>query len=162
MKKNMLVVIIGVLFVIAVVAAGSFYMGRKSSKLTKGDDRRTGAPMGMSAATPPTLTDKQNVQLAAGTDTSTTEKTFDITGGNFYFVPNKITVNKGDKVTFVTTNAGGMHDLVIDALNVKTAVIKTGETATVSFTADKAGTFEYYCDIPGHKAKGMVGTLVVQ
>ena len=118
--------------------------------------------MGMLAVTPAPLTDQQKKQLTMGTDTTTTQKTFDINGGNFYFSPNKITVNKGDSVTITFTNDGGFHDFVIDELSVKTPVIMTGKTATVTFTASKAGTYQFYCSLPGHRAKGMVGTLIVQ
>jgi len=123
-----------------------------------------GMPPGMSmtAVTPPPMSDQQTQQITAGTDKTSTKKTFNITAGNFYFVPNKITVNKGDQVTFVMTNAGGFHDLVIDQLGVKTPVVKTSEAATATFTASKSGSFVYYCNVSGHKAKGMWGTLVVQ
>ena len=32
----------------------------------------------------------------------------------------------------------------------------------LEFTADKAGSFEYYCSVGEHKAMGMVGTLKVE
>lgn len=118
--------------------------------------------MMMVALTPPPLSDQQAQQATTGISTVTTQKTFNITGGNFYFVPNKITVNKGDQVTFVMVNAGGVHDLIIDELGIKTPVIHTGETASVTFTASRAGSFVYYCDIPGHRTKGMWGNIIVQ
>jgi len=118
--------------------------------------------MNMMAVTPPPLSDQQNQQLTEGTSKSATQKTFNITAGNFYFVPNKITVNKGDKVTFNVTNAGGVHDLVIDELGVKTPIAKTATTETYTFTASKTGSFVYYCSVPGHRKKGMWGTLTVQ
>ncbi|MDO8658241.1 MAG: plastocyanin/azurin family copper-binding protein [Candidatus Levybacteria bacterium] len=39
-----------------------------------------------------------------------------------------------------------------------------GQTDTVEFTADTAGTFEYYCSVGNgyHKEQGMVGTLVIE
>ena len=118
--------------------------------------------MMMAPVTPPAISDQQQQQLTAGADKATTTKTFNITGGNFYFVPNKITVNQGDKVTFVMTNAGGFHNLVIDELGVKTAMVKTGEVVTATFTASKKGSFVYYCGVRGHKQRGMFGTLTVQ
>src|SRR3546814_19211078 len=36
-----------------------------------------------------------------------------------------------------------------------------GWATTIVFRATKAGTFEYVCTIPGHKAAGMFGKLVV-
>lgn len=43
-----------------------------------------------------------------------------------------------------------------------TGMIQPGENATATFEAKRAGTFDYYCFIPGHKSGGMSGTLVVQ
>src|SRR5258706_5556461 len=116
----------------------------------------------MALVTPPALSEQQQQQLVAGTSATSTQKTFNITAGNYYFVPNKIMVNKGDNVTLVMTNAGGFHDLVIDELQVKTTLVKTGEAATATFTASKIGTYTYYCSVKGHKEKGMLGTIVVQ
>ena len=33
---------------------------------------------------------------------------------------------------------------------------------TISFTADRPGTYQYLCPVPGHAQKGMVGTLIVR
>ena len=36
-----------------------------------------------------------------------------------------------------------------------------GETQEIVVNAP-AGTYEYYCNVPGHKQAGMVGTLTVE
>jgi uncharacterized cupredoxin-like copper-binding protein len=49
------------------------------------------------------------------------------------------------------------HDLVVDGpgvSNAKTAVIGGGSTATLKVTL-KAGEYELYCSVPGHKQLGM-------
>jgi nitrite reductase (NO-forming) len=57
---------------------------------------------------------------------------------------------------------GAEHDIVIPAFNAKsTHVVGPGTKTSLTFTADKAGDFEYFCDLPGHKAAGMVGKLTV-
>src|SRR3990167_9256749 len=38
----------------------------------------------------------------------------------------------------------------------------TGQSASVEFTADKAGGFEYYCSVGTHRAMGMVGAFIVE
>lgn len=38
--------------------------------------------------------------------------------------------------------------------------VSSGGTSTVTVTL-KAGTYEYYCSVPGHEAAGMKGTLTV-
>jgi plastocyanin len=89
-------------------------------------------------------------------------KTFTVKGQNFSFAPNEIKVNKGDQVKIVFENTGGFHDLVIDEFNVKTPTIPTGQSATIQFTADKTGTFQYYCSVSNHRQMGMVGNIIVQ
>ncbi len=108
------------------------------------------------------LTSRQRQQIANGTSTATKEKRFDVAVGNFYFTPNKIIVNQGDKVTIVLNDAFGLQDLVVDEFHIKTPIIQAGKSASVTFIADKKGTFEFYNSIPGHRHLGMVGRLVVQ
>ncbi len=36
------------------------------------------------------------------------------------------------------------------------------QTSTLEFTPSKPGTYEFFCTVAGHKAAGMVGTLVVK
>jgi nitrite reductase (NO-forming) len=108
---------------------------------------------------------EENMEMQNGTEEkSTTQgevKSFDLEAGSFYFTPNKITVNQGDTVKITIHNVGGTHDWVLDEFNARTAVTQTGETASTTFVADKAGSFEFYCSIDSHRAKGMVGTLTV-
>ena len=83
-------------------------------------------------------------------------------GGEFYFDPDQITVNKGDTVKIVFTNEGGTHDWVIDEFDARTPILKTGEQAEIEFVVDQSGSFEYYCSVGDHRERGMVGTLVVK
>jgi plastocyanin len=104
-----------------------------------------------------------NAPTASGTPaTSGQTKQITVEGSNFKFVPNTISVNKGDTVQLTFKNSGGMHDFVIDELNVHSKVIQSGASDTVTFTASQTGTFQYYCSVDGHRAMGMVGTLTVK
>ena len=89
-------------------------------------------------------------------------KTFTVSGSNFAFSPKEIKVKKGDKIKVIFKNTGGTHDWVLDEFSVRTAQIKDGESAEVSFIADKAGTFEFYCSVGSHRAMGMKGSLIVE
>lgn len=122
-------------------------------------------PVGMERQTPPELTETQRQQLAAGAEPHEPQDlTFDIVGGNFYYAPNEIRVREGDRVTFVFSNAGGMHNLVMEDFGIETRTIQGGETDTVQFTADRKGTFEFYCSIGNgfHREQGQVGFLIVE
>lgn len=65
-----------------------------------------------------------------------------------YFAPDVIRVNQGDKVTVHVTNIeqtrDELHGFGIDNHNVN-LVIDPGETKSVTFTADKAGVYAFYC-----------------
>ena len=89
-------------------------------------------------------------------------KEFTVSGSNFKFSPSKITVKKGDNVKITFKDDDGMHNLVVDGYNVQTNTIKSGDSDSVTFLADKTGTFTYYCAVDSHRQKGMTGTLVVQ
>ena len=62
--------------------------------------------------------------------------------------PERITVNKGDKVTLHMTNLeraqDETHGFTIDNYNLH-ASLEPGETVTLEFTADREGVFPYYC-----------------
>lgn len=88
-------------------------------------------------------------------------KEFIVTGKNFSFSPSTITVNKGDKVKITFVNSEGFHNFKIDEFGVITKQIKSGASETIEFTADKAGSFEYYCSVGSHRVMGMRGTLTV-
>lgn len=109
-----------------------------------------------------TSTSSQNTPTAEQQTSAT--KTVEVTEGDFYFKPNQITVNKGDKVTMHFSNVDGddPHDFVLEGYNLRTGRTGPNGKATLTFVADKAGVFAFYCDLPGHKQKGMVGALVVK
>lgn len=66
------------------------------------------------------------------------------------------------EVTFELVNQGEIeHNITIEELGEDPVVETTsGETATGSVTLE-AGTYTYYCSVPGHRDAGMEGTLTV-
>ncbi len=85
-----------------------------------------------------------------------------IEAGSFYFNPSEIRVKKGETITIELTSVDMMHDFNIDEFNVALPITPAGETNSVTFVADKAGEFEYYCSVGQHRANGQVGTLIVE
>lgn len=94
--------------------------------------------------------------------TASATKTFVITGAPFSFTPNSIKVKKGDTVKVTFVSAQGSHDLVVEGYDLSTKVLATGKSEDISFVADKAGTFVFYCSVGNHRAMGMKGTLIVE
>ena len=93
--------------------------------------------------------------------TEAKEVTINVTGKNFSFNPATITVNKGDIVTVNFTSEQGFHDFSLDQYSVRTRAVNTGEATSVTFTADKVGTYTYYCSIGSHRSLGMEGVITV-
>jgi plastocyanin len=89
-------------------------------------------------------------------------KVFEVVGSNFAFDVKEIKVKKGDTVRINFTNKEGKHDWVVDELNARTQIIEGGSSDSITFVADKAGTFEYYCSVMEHRKMGMVGKLIVE
>jgi nitrosocyanin len=107
-------------------------------------------------STQPTATGSVDAMTAAEANTVTVDAT------NFKFNQTELKVKKGDKVKVVFNNKEGLHDFVLDEFNAKTKQLKAGESEIIEFTADKAGTFEYYCSVGQHRQMGMVGKLIVE
>jgi nitrite reductase (NO-forming) len=74
------------------------------------------------------------------------------------FEPATITVAKGQTVKLTVTSTDTRHTFTIDELGIDIAV-GAGQTATKEFTVEQAGTFAFYCAVPGHRGAGMEGTL---
>jgi plastocyanin len=153
MNKNT-TIILAIVALVLVVGGGWYY-----KSMSMGMDSMT--PTGGSGTTSSTPTPDTSMGATDSAMMGTT-KEFTVTGSAYKFDPATITVNKGDKVKIIFKSSGGMHDLVIDELNVKTAVLPSGKEETIEFTADKAGSFKYYCAVGNHRAMGMEGTLVVK
>lgn len=86
----------------------------------------------------------------------------EVTATEFEFDPSALSASAGADVTIRLTNGGIVeHDFVIDDLGVMVHAA-VGETQEGTIRAVAAGTYDFYCSIPGHKEAGMVGTLEVK
>lgn len=146
-------IIMGVIVILIVAVAG--YMLVKSNG-TKSTDDMSPATQIQESQSP------SDSMQSSDSATSANVKEFTVSGSSFKFEPSSLKVKKGDTVKITFKNSGGMHNFVIDDFNVQSKTIKSGETDTVQFTADKTGTFEYYCSVANHRAMGMKGSLIVE
>jgi FtsP/CotA-like multicopper oxidase with cupredoxin domain len=84
-----------------------------------------------------------------------------VTLTEFKVVFNPSVVPAGD-VTFTVINAGAVdHNFAIPSLNVRTAMLKPGESETLVVEGIEVGEVEYLCEVAGHSAAGMIGKLSV-
>lgn len=106
-------------------------------------------------------TETPAVDDVANSQAESTVKEFTLDSFNFGYSMDTIEVNQGDTVTINLTSSDGFHDWVVDEFGAATEKINAGENTSVTFVADQVGTFEFYCSVGSHRARGMVGTLVV-
>lgn len=81
------------------------------------------------------------------------------------FSPNTFTVKEGQLVNFALTSTDEFtHVWLSDdkALTGTILGVAGHETRIKSWNAPKKGTYTFRCDIPGHAARGEVGTMIVQ
>jgi len=90
-----------------------------------------------------------------------------------------VEVNQPVQITF--SNQGKLeHDFTIETIALKNVVATVpanhathfdvdlhvaanpGQSSTITFTPTQPGVYEFYCELPGHKASGMTGTLIVK
>ncbi|MGH8975691.1 MAG: plastocyanin/azurin family copper-binding protein [Acidimicrobiia bacterium] len=112
-----------------------------------GDDPRPPASAGGSTSTPD-----------PGPGTPVTVK-----AGDLFLEPTEVTVPPGP-VTFTFVNEGAQaHDLLIEGVEgFKLEVKAKGDTDKGNVALDRRGRYTMFCDVPGHRAAGMEGTVMVR
>lgn len=90
-----------------------------------------------------------------------TERVIRIDASRFEYTPATFTVNPGDHVTLELAPTDVVHGLHLDGYNL-TVAAEPGQTAHLTFTADRAGTFRFRCSVTcGPLHPFMIGTLTV-
>jgi nitrite reductase (NO-forming) len=85
-------------------------------------------------------------------------------GGDIEGVINPaLKVKTGDVVQVTLVNGDGAeHDVSLPDFNVTSDHVVGKDTSSIIvFRADKPGEFAYFCTLPGHRAAGMEGKLIV-
>lgn len=84
-----------------------------------------------------------------------------VTAKDMFFEPNALVISPYTEVMIELNNEGlAAHNFSIDALDISVDLAPGAEPQTVVINT-VVGEYEYYCNIPGHRQAGMVGTLIV-
>lgn len=84
-----------------------------------------------------------------------------LTTPGMHFDQTELHAQVGEPVALRLANThGAPHSFDIDELNVHVPAA-SGQEGLVLFVPEQAGTYTFYCNVPGHREAGMVGTLVV-
>lgn len=157
MNKNL---IIGIILVLVIAGGGWFLL--KDQLMPKPAAEITNVTSPVSDDSVKEVPSPGN--LSESTDSSITEGVmeFTVTASNFKFDTPEIKVKKGDTVKIIFKNSGGFHDFVIDEFGVKAKQGNGPSEEILTFIADKAGNYEFYCSVGQHRAMGMKGKLIVE
>jgi cytochrome c oxidase subunit II len=85
-----------------------------------------------------------------------------VTAKKYEFTPSSIHVKKGEHVKLLITAVDHDHGFKLPAFDIEQQ-LKQGDTTTIEFTPDKAGTFRFACShVCGFGHRGMKAELVVE
>jgi uncharacterized cupredoxin-like copper-binding protein len=93
-------------------------------------------------------------------------RTIQISEQEYSLNPSTVTVAKPGTYAFKVTNDGSItHAFTVEATGggseVEAGSISPGSSKTVKVTLDASKRYEMYCPVPGHKQRGMAGTINV-
>ena len=89
------------------------------------------------------------------------ERTFRVDARQFAYSPSELKVNAGDTVILQLVSNDVVHGLYVDGYDISVEA-DPGQTATLTFTADKSGSFRFRCNITcGAMHPFMIGKLTV-
>jgi cytochrome c oxidase subunit II len=90
------------------------------------------------------------------------EQVIKITAKKFEYSPNEIRVKKGVPVVLELTSLDRLHGFNCPELDIRSD-INPGKIATVRFTPQQTGTFEFFCDnFCGEGHDNMTGKIIVE
>lgn len=96
--------------------------------------------------------------------------TIHVRATSFAFEPAEIEIPAGEEVTIELTSTDIEHDFVVERVEGMdghtahaghTVHADAGHTERGTMHIDEPGEYTFYCSIPGHRAAGMEGRLVV-
>jgi uncharacterized cupredoxin-like copper-binding protein len=129
----------------------------------------TAAPQATSAAATAAATPAP----AAAATTAPTQaaaaapQAIELRAGDFFYEPSTLNAKAGTIVVTMQNVSDGNrpHTFIVKGKDgsdmAKTDRIMPGQTGKLEFTIREAGTYEYYCNLPGHADRGQKGTLTV-
>lgn len=160
-KNNSMKYILGAIVVVLLAVAGYKFLLKPHERAER-DERTEGQAM-MKADQDKTAAPQTATVFDATAAQADAEGvvTIPVEAGSFYYKPNEIHAKQGQKIKIQLKSVDMMHNFVIDELGVNMPVTKGGSSAEATFTADKVGTFEYYCGVGQHRQKGQVGKLII-
>jgi plastocyanin len=83
-----------------------------------------------------------------------------VTLSEFAIDPSMLDVSEGGTLS-VRNGGSAVHNLQVAGADLGTKDLQSGETATLDLSSLDPGNYTVFCSIPGHRAAGMEGTLML-
>jgi uncharacterized cupredoxin-like copper-binding protein len=97
----------------------------------------------------------------AGSAAESSAAAVEVTAKEYAFEPKELKLVAGRATTIVLRNGGVIeHDITLDDAGFKLAV-KPTKSDEAKLTIPSAGSYTFYCSVPGHRQLGMEGTVTV-
>jgi cytochrome c oxidase subunit 2 len=141
-----------ILLGVALIVLAACSQGKTTTPIPLGTN-----PPSVTGVTPPS----ENTSGTPPTPPRAPSKVFLMEAKQFAFVPNQIVVTEGDNVVIKIKSTDVQHGFALPDFGIDKA-LPPGQDVLVSFSTDKPGTFEFFCNIPcgpGHQE--MKGTIIV-
>ena len=85
----------------------------------------------------------------------------DVVAGDLFYEPTELRAGAGEVSITIDNEGSAVHNVVIEEAGDTTVVEAEGGASDTGTIELEAGSYTFYCDIPGHRAAGMEGTLIV-
>ena len=122
---------------------------------------KVGGTIQETAASTPEAADEATPESSSSPAAVTSGTDLQVTAIDIAFEQSELQAPADTDVTLTLTNTGvSQHDLVIEGTDYGTPLVNGGESASFTFNLP-AGEYTFYCTVPGHRAAGMVGKLIV-
>ena len=83
--------------------------------------------------------------------------------GALAFVQKTLTAKAGEVDITLKNDAPVPHNIAVEGTDAGVSdTVQDGGTAELTIANLPAGTYEYYCEVPGHRQAGMIGSLTVE
>jgi len=166
-KKQIIIVIVLAIVVLAGIVIGVFLRGEKAPE----EGTKTETPATTTSSIPayspevpkdaePTVPQQAIPFTPGSTESKNKVGTFPITVSASGYSPNSITVNRGDIVTLSLTSQGGTYDMFSSSQGFYVSA-PSGATKEISFKATTPGTFGWECREHCPSSGKIQGKLIV-
>lgn len=111
----------------------------------------------------PVVVPQTQTPAAATTEKAGEAREIVVSGSEFKFSPASISLTKGETVKITFKNTGTLpHNLTIAEFGISTKTVGGGQEDSITVTADKTGTYAFYCGVGNHRQQGMEGKVEVK